>query len=137
MCVFGCFMFKSVAMAYLFTILNSLQGALIFIMHCLMSKPVSHTHTHTHTHTHALTHHTHTLTHTLTHTHTHTYIRPYIIVTWRRLEWQPVLAALRFSTLFPLFSRLFRDLNFSTFLSCLYWGSALLYLIVVIFRGLA
>ncbi|XP_031418539.1 adhesion G protein-coupled receptor E5 isoform X9 [Clupea harengus] len=40
MWVFGCFMFKSVAMAYLFTILNSLQGALIFIMHCLMSKPV-------------------------------------------------------------------------------------------------
>ncbi|XP_041958774.1 adhesion G protein-coupled receptor E1-like isoform X6 [Alosa sapidissima] len=40
MWIFGCFMFQSVAMAYLFTILNSLQGALIFLMHCLMSKPV-------------------------------------------------------------------------------------------------
>ncbi|XP_042559594.1 adhesion G protein-coupled receptor E1 isoform X2 [Clupea harengus] len=40
MWVFGCFMFKSVAMAYLFTIFNSLQGAVIFIMHCLMSTPV-------------------------------------------------------------------------------------------------
>ena len=47
MWVFGCFMFKSVAMAYLFTIFNSLQGALIFIMHCLMTKPVSQTLTHT------------------------------------------------------------------------------------------
>ncbi|XP_076142693.1 adhesion G protein-coupled receptor E5-like isoform X6 [Alosa pseudoharengus] len=40
MWIFGCFMFQNVAMAYLFTILNSLQGALIFLMHCLMSKPV-------------------------------------------------------------------------------------------------
>ncbi|KAL2086354.1 hypothetical protein ACEWY4_017413 [Coilia grayii] len=40
MWMFGCFMFQSVVMVYLFTILNSLQGALIFIMHCLMSKPV-------------------------------------------------------------------------------------------------
>ncbi|XP_062395892.1 adhesion G protein-coupled receptor E5-like isoform X2 [Sardina pilchardus] len=40
MWMFGCFMFESVAMVYLFTILNSLQGALIFILHCLMSKPV-------------------------------------------------------------------------------------------------
>ncbi|XP_062395895.1 adhesion G protein-coupled receptor E1-like [Sardina pilchardus] len=40
MWMFGCFMFQSVAMVYLFTILNSLQGALIFILHCLMSKPV-------------------------------------------------------------------------------------------------
>ncbi|XP_041958798.1 adhesion G protein-coupled receptor E1-like isoform X1 [Alosa sapidissima] len=40
MWMFGCIMFQNVAMAYLFTILNSLQGALIFLMHCLMSKPV-------------------------------------------------------------------------------------------------
>ncbi|KTF74101.1 hypothetical protein cypCar_00031832 [Cyprinus carpio] len=43
MWVFGCFLFQEkgtqVAL-YLFTILNSLQGALIFIMHCLLSKPV-------------------------------------------------------------------------------------------------
>ena len=54
------------------------------------------------------------------------------------LIWQPVLAALRFfSSLFPLFSRLFRDFNYSMFLSCLYWGSAVLYLIVVMFSVLA
>ncbi|XP_076142703.1 adhesion G protein-coupled receptor E5-like [Alosa pseudoharengus] len=40
MWIFGCFMFQSVAMAYLFTILNSLQGALIFLLHCLMYEPV-------------------------------------------------------------------------------------------------
>ncbi|KAG9262834.1 CD97 antigen-like [Astyanax mexicanus] len=43
MWVFGCFLFQeqgTVVMLYLFTILNSLQGALIFIMHCLMSKSV-------------------------------------------------------------------------------------------------
>ncbi|XP_059410943.1 adhesion G protein-coupled receptor E5-like isoform X2 [Carassius carassius] len=43
MWVFGCFLFQEkgtqVAL-YLFTILNSFQGALIFIMHCLLSKPV-------------------------------------------------------------------------------------------------
>uniref|UniRef100_A0A672Q016 Uncharacterized protein n=1 Tax=Sinocyclocheilus grahami TaxID=75366 RepID=A0A672Q016_SINGR len=43
MWVFGSFLFyekvTQVAL-YLFTILNSLQGALIFIMHCLLSKPV-------------------------------------------------------------------------------------------------
>ncbi|XP_043113751.1 adhesion G protein-coupled receptor E5 isoform X2 [Puntigrus tetrazona] len=43
MWVFGCFLFQEegtqVAL-YLFTILNSLQGALIFFMHCLLSKPV-------------------------------------------------------------------------------------------------
>uniref|UniRef100_A0A8C2D959 Uncharacterized protein n=1 Tax=Cyprinus carpio TaxID=7962 RepID=A0A8C2D959_CYPCA len=48
MWVFGCFLFQEkgtqVAL-YLFTILNSLQGALIFIMHCLLSKPVFKTHT--------------------------------------------------------------------------------------------
>ncbi|XP_053532098.1 adhesion G protein-coupled receptor E5 isoform X2 [Ictalurus punctatus] len=43
MWVFGCFLFQeegTLVMAYLFTLFNSLQGALIFIMHCLMSKPV-------------------------------------------------------------------------------------------------
>ncbi|KAI5091261.1 adhesion G protein-coupled receptor E1-like, partial [Silurus meridionalis] len=43
MWVFGCFLFQeegTLVMAYLFTLLNSLQGALIFIMHCLMSKSV-------------------------------------------------------------------------------------------------
>ncbi|XP_039540063.1 adhesion G protein-coupled receptor E5-like isoform X2 [Pimephales promelas] len=41
--VFGFFLFQengTEVMLYLFTILNSLQGALIFIMHCLLSKPV-------------------------------------------------------------------------------------------------
>jgi len=44
--VFGFFLFQengTEVMLYLFTILNSLQGALIFIMHCLLSKPVQHT----------------------------------------------------------------------------------------------
>lgn len=43
MWVFGCFLFQhegTQVLLYLFTILNSLQGALIFIMHCLLSKPV-------------------------------------------------------------------------------------------------
>ncbi|XP_070787072.1 adhesion G protein-coupled receptor E5-like [Enoplosus armatus] len=42
MWVFGAFMFEkgSPAVAYIFTILNSLQGALVFIMHCLLSKQV-------------------------------------------------------------------------------------------------
>ncbi|KAK3530660.1 hypothetical protein QTP86_030924, partial [Hemibagrus guttatus] len=43
MWVFGCFLFQeegTVVMAYLFTLCNSLQGVLIFIMHCLMSKQV-------------------------------------------------------------------------------------------------
>ncbi|XP_067259389.1 adhesion G protein-coupled receptor E5 isoform X2 [Chanodichthys erythropterus] len=43
MWVFGCFLFQNEGtqvLLYLFTILNSLQGALIFIMHCLLSKPV-------------------------------------------------------------------------------------------------
>ncbi|XP_076841966.1 adhesion G protein-coupled receptor E5-like isoform X2 [Brachyhypopomus gauderio] len=43
MWVFGCFLFQeqgTLVMSYLFTLLNSLQGALIFIMHCLMSKTV-------------------------------------------------------------------------------------------------
>ncbi|XP_026120723.1 CD97 antigen-like, partial [Carassius auratus] len=41
--VFGFFLFQedgTEVMLYLFTILNSLQGAFIFIMHCLLSKPV-------------------------------------------------------------------------------------------------
>ncbi|XP_059409056.1 adhesion G protein-coupled receptor E5-like isoform X2 [Carassius carassius] len=43
MWVFGSFLFYekvTLFALYLFTILNSLQGALIFIMHCLLSKPV-------------------------------------------------------------------------------------------------
>ncbi|XP_054460594.1 adhesion G protein-coupled receptor E5 [Anoplopoma fimbria] len=42
MWVFGAFLFDehSTVEAYIFTILNSLQGALIFIMHCLLSKQV-------------------------------------------------------------------------------------------------
>lgn len=42
MWVFGGFLFKedAIAVQYIFTILNSLQGALIFVMHCLLSKQV-------------------------------------------------------------------------------------------------
>ncbi|XP_008286763.1 CD97 antigen-like [Stegastes partitus] len=42
MWVFGAFLFQEgpAAVAYIFTILNSLQGALVFIMHCLLSKQV-------------------------------------------------------------------------------------------------
>ncbi|KAM9363638.1 adhesion G protein-coupled receptor E5-like [Symphorus nematophorus] len=42
MWVFGAFMFEEgpIAVVYIFTILNSLQGALVFIMHCLLSKQV-------------------------------------------------------------------------------------------------
>lgn len=32
-------------MSYLFTIFGSLQGFMLFVMHCLFSKQVSHTHT--------------------------------------------------------------------------------------------
>uniref|UniRef100_A0A673KU17 CD97 antigen-like n=1 Tax=Sinocyclocheilus rhinocerous TaxID=307959 RepID=A0A673KU17_9TELE len=45
--IFGFFLFQekgTEVMLYLFIILNSLQGALIFIMHCLLSKPVLKTH---------------------------------------------------------------------------------------------
>uniref|UniRef100_A0A672KRG0 CD97 antigen-like n=1 Tax=Sinocyclocheilus grahami TaxID=75366 RepID=A0A672KRG0_SINGR len=41
--IFGFLLFQeegTEVMLYLFTILNSLQGAFIFIMHCLLSKPV-------------------------------------------------------------------------------------------------
>ncbi|XP_069570704.1 adhesion G protein-coupled receptor E5 [Brachyistius frenatus] len=40
--VFGAFLFRKEAIveAYIFTILNSLQGALLFLMHCLLSKQV-------------------------------------------------------------------------------------------------
>lgn len=43
MWVFGAFLFRegTVVVAYIFTILNSLQGALLFVMHCLLSKQVS------------------------------------------------------------------------------------------------
>ncbi|KAM9780078.1 adhesion G protein-coupled receptor E3-like [Neosynchiropus ocellatus] len=43
MWIFGCFLFMkdSVVMAYLFTISGSLQGVLLFVMHCLMSKQVT------------------------------------------------------------------------------------------------
>ncbi|XP_066564165.1 adhesion G protein-coupled receptor E5 isoform X2 [Amia ocellicauda] len=42
MWIFGCFQFErsTIVMSYLFTILNSIQGVLIFIMHCLFYKPV-------------------------------------------------------------------------------------------------
>ncbi|CAL1601799.1 unnamed protein product [Knipowitschia caucasica] len=43
MWVFGAFLFEGAAnsaVAYIFTILNSLQGALLFIMHCALSKQV-------------------------------------------------------------------------------------------------
>lgn len=42
MWVFGAFLFQkdAVVVAYIFTILNSLQGALVFVMHCLLSKQV-------------------------------------------------------------------------------------------------
>ncbi|XP_024914372.1 CD97 antigen isoform X2 [Cynoglossus semilaevis] len=44
MWVFGAFLFEenatAVVAAYIFTILNSLQGALIFFLHCLLSKQV-------------------------------------------------------------------------------------------------
>jgi len=32
---------QSVIMAYLFTVLNSLQGVFIFVFHCLMNEKVS------------------------------------------------------------------------------------------------
>lgn len=42
MWVFGAFLFQkdAIVVAYIFTILNSLQGALVFVMHCLLSKQV-------------------------------------------------------------------------------------------------
>ncbi|XP_011610834.2 CD97 antigen-like isoform X1 [Takifugu rubripes] len=42
MWVFGAFLFEkdAIVVAYIFTILNSLQGALVFVMHCLLSKQV-------------------------------------------------------------------------------------------------
>ncbi|XP_071360802.1 adhesion G protein-coupled receptor E5 [Trachinotus anak] len=42
MWVFGAFLFSdgTIVVAYIFTILNSLQGALVFVMHCLLSKQV-------------------------------------------------------------------------------------------------
>ncbi|XP_035258774.1 adhesion G protein-coupled receptor E1-like isoform X1 [Anguilla anguilla] len=42
MWIFGCFQFEgsTLVASYLFTIFNSLQGALVFIMHCLLSKQV-------------------------------------------------------------------------------------------------
>ncbi|XP_071772978.2 adhesion G protein-coupled receptor E5 [Centroberyx gerrardi] len=42
MWIFGCFQFEggTAAMSYLFTILSSLQGVLLFVMHCLLSKQV-------------------------------------------------------------------------------------------------
>ncbi|KAG7258465.1 hypothetical protein CRUP_015482 [Coryphaenoides rupestris] len=42
MWIFGCFQFQggSVVVSYLFTIVNSLQGLLLFVMHCLLFKPV-------------------------------------------------------------------------------------------------
>ncbi|MEQ2177083.1 hypothetical protein GOODEAATRI_000151 [Goodea atripinnis] len=45
MWIFGCFQFEkgTIAMSYLFTLFGSLQGVMLFVMHCLFSKQVSHT----------------------------------------------------------------------------------------------
>ncbi|XP_060946784.1 adhesion G protein-coupled receptor E2 [Limanda limanda] len=42
MWIFGCFQFKesTIVMSYLFTIFGSLQGVMLFVMHCLCSKQV-------------------------------------------------------------------------------------------------
>ncbi|KAM9843255.1 adhesion G protein-coupled receptor E5 [Aulostomus maculatus] len=42
MWIFGCFQFEegTVVMSYLFTIFGSLQGVMLFVMHCLFSKQV-------------------------------------------------------------------------------------------------
>ncbi|XP_029998012.1 adhesion G protein-coupled receptor E1 [Sphaeramia orbicularis] len=42
MWIFGCFQFeeKTIIMSYLFTIFGSLQGVMLFVMHCLFSKQV-------------------------------------------------------------------------------------------------
>ncbi|XP_062295607.1 adhesion G protein-coupled receptor E1-like isoform X1 [Scomber scombrus] len=42
MWIFGCFQFEegTIVMSYLFTIFGSLQGVLLFVMHCLFSKQV-------------------------------------------------------------------------------------------------
>ncbi|XP_031431681.1 adhesion G protein-coupled receptor E5 [Clupea harengus] len=42
MWIFGCFQFNksTMAMSYIFTFLNSLQGVLMFVMHCLLNKQV-------------------------------------------------------------------------------------------------
>lgn len=44
MWIFGCFQFdkSTIIMSYLFTIFGSLQGAMVFVMHCLFSKQVGH-----------------------------------------------------------------------------------------------
>ncbi|KAM7387167.1 hypothetical protein PAMA_009673 [Pampus argenteus] len=41
--IFGCFQFSegTIAMSYLFTIFGSLQGVMLFVMHCLFSKQVT------------------------------------------------------------------------------------------------
>ncbi|XP_063076201.1 adhesion G protein-coupled receptor E5 isoform X2 [Engraulis encrasicolus] len=42
MWIFGCFQFNknTMAMSYIFTILNCLQGVMMFLMHCLLNKQV-------------------------------------------------------------------------------------------------
>ncbi|XP_011476391.1 adhesion G protein-coupled receptor E1 [Oryzias latipes] len=42
MWIFGCFQFEkgTIAMTYLFTIFGSLQGVMLFVMHCLLSKQI-------------------------------------------------------------------------------------------------
>lgn len=44
MWIFGCFQFgeNTIIMSYLFTIFGSLQGVMLFVMHCLFSKQVGH-----------------------------------------------------------------------------------------------
>lgn len=42
MWIFGCFQFNkdTMAVSYIFTLLNCLQGVLMFVMHCLLNKQV-------------------------------------------------------------------------------------------------
>lgn len=44
MWIFGCFQFgkNTIIMSYLFTIFGSLQGVMLFVVHCLFSKQVGH-----------------------------------------------------------------------------------------------
>lgn len=44
MWIFGCFQFGegTIIMSYLFTFFGSLQGVMLFVMHCLFSKQVGH-----------------------------------------------------------------------------------------------
>lgn len=54
--IFGCFQFdeRTIVMSYLFTIFASLQGVMLFVMHCLFSKQVGSTTRHTYHNLHRL-----------------------------------------------------------------------------------